>query len=417
MIRKISLGLTFVMAIVMVFAMPTGVLASETEGAQSISSALTPDDMDTVPYTEPDTEPVYTPDEKIDVMKYYLGNMTTDQIDGYLTHYADMEKHWGRQVVGKLSGLGILAGYNGLFRPNDTVQADEFLKMSVMSLGYMLEQPKTGYWAQPFIDKALELGLIENEEFTSYKAELSREQMARIIVRAALMKEDEPGTDNDVFVVKSINDYDSVTNSFKRYVLQGYRIGLFQGDAGNFKPQTTLTRAEAAAVVIRFLDKSERIPIQIPEEITTPVVVVSPEPVSDDFIEPVLDVEHYDNPGFPYYFRIYLRNYADYAGKGYTVKIECINYPEFNTIEENWGKRWITGINNAVHSVDEIKKDGENVLWMQTHTWYLDREKTRYKYEDGMNIDFVVTLANESESRDYKITGIVKEAWWRLENE
>lgn len=51
--------------------------------------------------------------------------------------------------------------------------------MAMKSLGYAFES-KSSDWAKPYIDKAIELGVIEDKEFNSYTANITREQMASI---------------------------------------------------------------------------------------------------------------------------------------------------------------------------------------------------------------------------------------------
>lgn len=196
---------------------------------------------------------------RIKPLQERLAQMTTAAIDGNVNRFADMDKHWSRQVVGKLTGLGIIAGYDGKFWPGNPVQADQFIKMSVMAMGYRIEQG-TEYWAQPYIDTALSEGLIEKGEFADYKKPLSREQMARIIVRAALKVDEKPDGQYDTYIIGKVADYEQIADNLKQYVLDSYKLGLIQGSGNKFRPKDTLTRAEAAAVIIRILDTAERKP-------------------------------------------------------------------------------------------------------------------------------------------------------------
>jgi len=188
-----------------------------------------------------------------------LTQMTSASIDSNVSKFTDMEVHWSRQVVGKLTGLGIIAGYDGKFWPGNPVQVDQFIKMSVMAMGYKIEQG-IDYWAQPYIDIALSEGIVEKGEFVDYKQPLTREQMARIAVRTVLKLEPKPDNQNEQYIRYKISDFDSIGTKYKQYVLNGYKLGLIQGSGGKYRPQDTLTRAEAAAVIIRILDATERKP-------------------------------------------------------------------------------------------------------------------------------------------------------------
>lgn len=188
-----------------------------------------------------------------------LKAMSAAEIDNNVNRYTDMDKHWSRQVVGKLTGLGIIAGYDGKFWPGNPVQVDQFIKMSVMAMGYKIEQG-TDYWAQPYIDTALSEGLVEIGEFADYKRPLTREQMAKIIVKTLLKVEEKPDSQNEQYIMSKISDFMYIESEYKQYVLDGYKLGLIQGSGGKYHPQGTLTRAEAAAVIIRILDGTERKP-------------------------------------------------------------------------------------------------------------------------------------------------------------
>ena len=191
-----------------------------------------------------------------------LAVMTTEDVEGYLLKFKDMQKHWGCTVVGKLTGLEIIAGNgDGTFKPDNPVQVDQFIKMVVSSLGF---KPGSDlkYWAQPYIDTALKYKIITAAEFKDYKRNMTREEAARIIVKAALMRDAAPNSDMDNLVRSKIADYSKIKDGNKQFVLQAYELGLMAGANGRFLPGNTLTRAEASAVIIRNLDTASRVPFK-----------------------------------------------------------------------------------------------------------------------------------------------------------
>lgn len=202
---------------------------------------------------------------RIKPLQEKLSALSDFDINNVLAAYADMDSHWSRRVVGKLTGLDIIAGASGRFMPNDPVQADQFIKMAVRAMGYKIEQG-TAYWAQPYIDVALSEGLITEGEFADYKAPLTREQMARIMVRTTLKVDEQPGSKYDQYIIGKVRDYSTISDSFKQHVIDAYKVGLATGSDNQFKPKDTLTRGEAATVIIRFLDVAERKPMQPGEE-------------------------------------------------------------------------------------------------------------------------------------------------------
>lgn len=190
-----------------------------------------------------------------------LAAMTAEDVEGYLAKFSDMGKHWGRAVVGKLSGLGIISGYNGKFLPDNPVKVDEYITMVVKSLGFKPES-SSKYWAQPYIDTALKYKIIAAGEFKGYRRSIAREEAARIIIKAALLKESAPNSDMDNLVRSMIADYSRIKDGNKQFVLQAYELGLMSGAGGRFMPANTLTRAEASSVIIRNIDAASRTPFK-----------------------------------------------------------------------------------------------------------------------------------------------------------
>ena len=200
---------------------------------------------------------------RIKPMQQKLAALTEEETDSILDSYGDMQSHWSRREVGMLTLIGIVNGYNGRFYPNDPVQVDQFLKMTVRSMGFTPGE-NTKYWAQNYIDIALQQKLITKGEFADYKRPITREEATRIIVKATLMKEEFPYNDPynnpDNLVRSKIKDYAEIKDENKQYVLQSYEIGLIRGSGGRFRPAATLTRAEAATIMIRYLDDASRVP-------------------------------------------------------------------------------------------------------------------------------------------------------------
>jgi len=195
-----------------------------------------------------------------------LSEMSSADIESFVSRFPDLKGHWSRTVVGKLTGLGIINGMNdGKFYPQNKVQADQFIKMAVLAMGYKV--PSTsGYWAEPFIDIALSEGIIKEGEIADYTKPLTRELMARMIVRTAMKRDEKPDDKYDQFIIGKISDYPKIDDNIKQYVIDGYSLGLLQGSDGKFNPKNTLTRAEAAAVIIRFIDVNERVPMRPSED-------------------------------------------------------------------------------------------------------------------------------------------------------
>lgn len=59
--------------------------------------------------------------------------------------YPDTDKHWSKEFVELLTDKGIVAGADGMFRPDDNIMAVNLLKWLSQQLGYEIV-PGTNYW-------------------------------------------------------------------------------------------------------------------------------------------------------------------------------------------------------------------------------------------------------------------------------
>lgn len=191
-----------------------------------------------------------------------LAALTDQDIKKAYSKYPDMTKHWSRIYVGKLTSLEILSGMpDGTFKPDKPLQIDQFIKMAVSAMGYKPGQNKK-YQAQPYIDIAIKEGIVLKGEFASYTKPITREQMARIIIRVTLLLDTNPGSKYDQYIIGKLKDYASIADNMKQSVIDAYKLGMLSYSTdGKFRPKANLTRAEGCVVILRLLDKKERKPL------------------------------------------------------------------------------------------------------------------------------------------------------------
>ncbi len=114
--------------------------------------------------------------------------------------------------------------------------------------------------AQPFIDKAVELGIIEQDQFVSYKEPITREEMSSIIAKAI---KDEEKADTRSLVENYVKDFSSVSYTYVEDVKDAYAFGIITGmPDSTFRPQSESTRAQASAIIHRMIDKKQRKPFE-----------------------------------------------------------------------------------------------------------------------------------------------------------
>ncbi len=177
------------------------------------------------------------------------------------------ETDWYYENVKVLVGKSIIKGYtDGSFRPLNHINADEFIKTMVVALGY---DPGVGkpYWAQPYIDKALALGIVKEGEMSGYIKPITRAEMSRIAVRTVELIEGSKsykyGDDSNSIIYKSLGDGNQISNGLVKFVCNSYELGLILGyPDGDFKPNNGLTRSETATAIRRVIDVGQRKPFE-----------------------------------------------------------------------------------------------------------------------------------------------------------
>lgn len=190
-------------------------------------------------------------------------------------HFTDLgETHWAKQHIDYLSGLEIINGYpDGTFKPEANIKINEFITMTLKSMDYHLESMSTD-WAKPYIDKAIELGVIENKEFPQYTADITREQMASIVVNALSLSETRPSNVMDQYVINDLKDYHLVSDHYKQNVIDSYKFGIITGyPDGTFNPSGLAKRSEASKVLVTMMKSEERKPYENMEAKSTIVLI------------------------------------------------------------------------------------------------------------------------------------------------
>ena len=205
--------------------------------------------------------------------------LTQSDLDSELTKYTDCANHWGKSFIAKISALEIISGYpDGRFGPNDKLLGGQYILMLIRAIGYRPEVPQGVPYYKPFVDIALQEGIISKGEISDYTKPITREMAASLARRTIGKYEKIPtdyfvkGTDSEgkgnkgffdnVYVgyqKLKMTDYPTITSKYLQDVIDCYRIGLLAGSSNKFNPKGTLTRAEASVIVIKLIDKKARV--------------------------------------------------------------------------------------------------------------------------------------------------------------
>jgi hypothetical protein len=185
------------------------------------------------------------------------------------TGLTDIEKDsWYEPYVKDLEEKGIVSGFpDGSFRPYENLNADQFIKMTVMALGF---NPGNGtdYWASTYINYAKQIGLLQNIEIKNYKKPLPRGKIACIMSEALDFL-------NEKTEIEACGLYDLYGYTPAKYVpavLKTYNAGIITGYRDNtFRYEKYINRAEACAVIHKLVTPITRRERQITSLTPVPV--------------------------------------------------------------------------------------------------------------------------------------------------
>ena len=182
-------------------------------------------------------------------------------------------KEWYAADVLALAGNsnGIIKGYpDGSFRASAKLTVDQFITMLVRAGGETAAN-HAEYWAIHYLNKAKEMGILQDGDFADFRAEISREEMALLMMRFLAGREEIANIKTDqaeeaIVDFALVGAYQKTTPGKERYqkaVKEAYVLGLLTGyEDTSFQPQGILTRAEAATVIMRLLNPNRRAAFQ-----------------------------------------------------------------------------------------------------------------------------------------------------------
>lgn len=177
--------------------------------------------------------------------------------------FTDVSNHWAwtRGYIPYLVEKNVLNGYalsNGtsVFKPEDKVTRAEFIKMLDETFGLVdkadvsYTDVKTTDWHHPYFAKAIAQGyILYYGNSVNPDGALTREEAITLLVRYLDLADAEKAS------VNTFADYYSINANYRDAVLAAVKAGLVEGynEGGNyyFKPQNTLTRAEALTILYR----------------------------------------------------------------------------------------------------------------------------------------------------------------------
>lgn len=184
---------------------------------------------------------------------YQVDNSSLPAEQPILT-FKDIEGHWAKNEIEKLYASGIINGTgNGIFEPDRYVTRAEFVKMLLGSLGInesdyavSFEDVSVASWYYKYVSTAVELGFVKGVSETQFTPDnrITREDAATMVYRAVSAK------------LSSYSDNSFVdSDQISAYALEAVKAladsEILKGSNGYFRPKADITRAEAAALLLR----------------------------------------------------------------------------------------------------------------------------------------------------------------------
>ncbi len=170
--------------------------------------------------------------------------------------FADVERGgWYEPCVTEMAEKEILTGMpGGLFHPYDTISTSEFVTIAARCAGLAPVTGQTGHWAAGTMEAARLAGWYDWDEIPptaeNFSGAIPRQLAVKVLMRALL-----PEARGDYNTQSArISDFSALNGRYYEPVLAAYQAGVVTGDGeGCFRPESSLSRAEACALFQRAL--------------------------------------------------------------------------------------------------------------------------------------------------------------------
>lgn len=181
---------------------------------------------------------------------------------------------WYAEHVKDCYEVGLINGYaNGKFLPKGNITLAEVIKIAaVMKATYdndvIPKNSDSGKWYDGYVFYAEEKGIFQVSEFSNFETYAKRGEMAYILSR--VFPEYEYDGDGNVSSLPDVKP----STQYSENIFMLYKGGILTGDdeAGTFRPEANITRAEVTAIINRLLNPMLRIPFGYKEEIPELIV-------------------------------------------------------------------------------------------------------------------------------------------------
>lgn len=184
------------------------------------------------------------------------------------TTFSDVPRsHWAYEAITEMAEKGIIKGYSdGKFRPDNKISRAEFAKIMIAAAGIEINNDRNvkqtfadvdrDHWAFLYVELAKNYltGYKSGSRYTYKPNEAAvREDIAVALVR--LMGYDRTKKANED-TLDRFRDEDDISRALRPYIAIAVDTDLIKGFSDRtFRPQAAITRAEAAMLLYRAIDK------------------------------------------------------------------------------------------------------------------------------------------------------------------
>lgn len=191
------------------------------------------------------------------------------QVGASIVDFTDTKSHWAREYIGRLAARGIVNGMGAnYYKPDDSLTRAQFLTMLAKTI-YGLDTTQTasaGFkdvpaaeWYYSYVNWGFATGIVKGIDDVTFapNEKITREQMAIMLnnfTKSNNLILPETNATMNFKDGSSINEWasESVTKIVSSGIMGGY-------PEGDFKPQGNATRAEAAAVLYKYINIRDNI--------------------------------------------------------------------------------------------------------------------------------------------------------------
>lgn len=167
--------------------------------------------------------------------------------------YSDVSGHWAQPAIEKWSGLGILKGSDGKFRPDEAITRGEMAVIIDRIMLYRTKAQNTftdlgqAFYTDSIL-KANAAGVILGSNGLARPTDtITREEAAVMLSRALGLSESSSGN--------GFADSSSVSSWALGFVNAMSAKGFIHGSDGRFNPKTSITRAETVTILDNAIKK------------------------------------------------------------------------------------------------------------------------------------------------------------------